>query len=503
MDTSKLILVTGGAGFVGSNLVKKLHEAGNKVYCVDNLSFGSRINYVEGVTYLETHTKDLTSLNIPTPDLIYHLGEYSKIAPSFDEIETVFDLNILGSFEVLQYARKNNIPVVYAASSTRLAPEGDGHSPYSFFKSTVTKLLRNYAKWYGLRYSICYFYNVYGEGQDTCDNGWETVISIFEKQYKAGKPLTVTGDGTQRRDFTYVGDIVDGLVKASEKLENQEYQLGSGEDFAIIDVAKMFSSQIEFIPERKGDRKFSKADTQDTYSRLGWKPSMQLTKWIEKVKQATPDVVIMTTAVDRPELHSQIFQGYKNYLSGTKVKWVITINSIQGREEETAANLLSILQGYDVEIKTFTTGGTRLDWYNSVKYCINRANEITPKYGYFWLEDDWAVEENTALMKDIQLLKHPKDYLCLVDRREVSFNPGVWGIELFKEQAHYSINSPEHSLGKRYFDGTNTNAERICCPFPETNTIVNSINKVPRFTDAGRAWQDKTIKVRTFKAKEL
>jgi UDP-glucose 4-epimerase len=145
-------------------------------------------------------------------------------------------------------------------------------------------LIKNYGEWYGLKYSICYFYNVYGEYQDTCNNGWETVISIFEKQMKNNQPLTVVGDGSQRRDFTYVGDIVKGLILASKKLKNEEYQLGSGEDFSILEVAKMFDSNIIFIPERKGDRKYSKADIKDTFNKLGWKPEMNLKKWINYIK---------------------------------------------------------------------------------------------------------------------------------------------------------------------------------------------------------------------------
>lgn len=497
MEVKKKILVTGGAGFVGSNLVEKLYKLGNIVYCVDNLAFGSRSNYIQGVTYLENHTKDIQRLEIPKPDIIFHLGEYSKIAPSFEEVDAVFDLNIKGSFEVFEYARKNNIPVVYAASSTRLAIEGDSHSPYSFFKSTVVQLLKNYTQWYGLQYSICYFYNVYGERQDTCNNGWETVISIFEKQYKASKPLTVTGDGSQRRDFTYVGDIVNGLIEASKKIINKEYQLGSGEDFSVLEVAKMFSDKIEYIPERKGDRKYSKANVQQTYLDLGWRPETRLIDWVQKVKQTHPAIVVMTTAVDRPELHSQVFEQYKKYLEGVNLRWVITINSLQGKEVETEQNLRALLKGFDVHIKTFSTGGTRQDWYNSVKYCMNYAKEINPTQGYFWLEDDWGVKDGT-LLEDLQQLQHPKDYLCLVDRKEVSFNPGVWGTEYFEQIPYFAINNPEQSLGKRYVDGINTNAERICCPFPEATHQVNTLSKVPRFVDVGRKWQENTIKVRTF-----
>jgi UDP-glucose 4-epimerase len=279
------ILITGGCGFVGTNLVKQLYKEGNNIIVIDNYFAGKHENEIEGVIYINDHTKNILTIDLPfKPDLIFHLGEYSKITPSYNEIDTVFDLNILGSFAILEYVKKYNIPIVYAASSTRLALEGENHSPYSFFKSTIVQLLKNYSEWFGSKYSICYFYNVYGEHQDTCNNGWETVISIFEKQMKKNQPLTVVGDGSQRRDFTYVGDIVRGLIQASKKLKNEEYQLGSGEDFSILEVAKMFSNNITFIPERKGDRKYSKANVEDTFNKLGWKPEMNLKKWINYIK---------------------------------------------------------------------------------------------------------------------------------------------------------------------------------------------------------------------------
>lgn len=283
ISSMKTVLVTGGAGFVGTNLVLKLKSLNYNVIVIDNLSYGNCKNYIDGVSYIESHTKNISSLNLPKLDLIFHLGEYSKITPSYDEIETVFDLNILGSFAILEYVRQNNIPIVYAASSTRLALEGENHSPYSFFKSSIVQLLKNYGEWFGIKYSICYFYNVYGLYQDTCDTGWETVISIFEKQYKANLPLTIVGDGLQKRDFTYSGDIVNGLIKASETLCNEEYQLGSGTDYTILEVAKMFSDNIIHIPSRKGDRKYSKANINDTFNKLGWKPEHRLVDWINTI----------------------------------------------------------------------------------------------------------------------------------------------------------------------------------------------------------------------------
>jgi UDP-glucose 4-epimerase len=280
----KNILVTGGAGFVGTNLVIRLKELGHNVIVLDNLFFGKKDNYQSEVQYILDDTKNIFNLNLPKLDLIYHLGEYSKITPSFNEIKLVFDLNIKGSFEVVEYCRTNHIPLIYSASSTRLSTEGDGHSPYSFFKSLITQLIKNYSNWYGLKYNICYFYNVYGPYHDTCNTGWETVISIFEKQLKSNKPLTIAGDGTQRRDFTFVGDIVNGLILASNNFLNEEYQLGSGQDYSIKEVAEMFGGDVVYVEARPGDRKYGIANTNETFKKLGWKPQMNLAKWIENIK---------------------------------------------------------------------------------------------------------------------------------------------------------------------------------------------------------------------------
>jgi UDP-glucose 4-epimerase len=283
------VLVTGGAGFVGTNLVIRLKNDGHEVYVIDNLSAGKRRNYIDGVTYVEDSTENIEKILwglALVPDIIYHLGEYSKITPSFDEIKNVFEYNIKGSFAVLEYARQHKVPIVYAASSTRLALEGENHSPYSFFKSLIVQLLKNYGDWYGLQYSICYFYNVYGEYQDTWENEWKTVLGIFEEQYRNNKPLTVVGDGLQQRDFTYVGDIVNGLVMASQQIRNEEYQLGSGRVYTILEVAKMFTDNIKFIPERRGDRRYGKADIESTMKALGWKANMTVERWISQIKQS-------------------------------------------------------------------------------------------------------------------------------------------------------------------------------------------------------------------------
>ena len=284
----KRALVTGGAGFVGSNLVRRLKIEDYNITVVDNYSAGRHENEIEDVIYIQDHTKNLNNINLPfIPDIVFHLGEYSRIHPSFEEYERVWQYNTVGTFEVLNFCKKHNIKIVYAASSTRFAKEGTNHSPYSLTKSMSIDLVKAFAKWYRVPYSICYFYNVFGPGYDSSPvPGYESVISIFEKQYKAQLPITVSGDGQQKRMFTYVGDIVDGLIKSADYPESDEFELGNPiKSYTILEIAKMFTSNIQFVEARKGDRSDSVLETYDeTCTKLNWKPTMSIEEWINYIK---------------------------------------------------------------------------------------------------------------------------------------------------------------------------------------------------------------------------
>lgn len=283
----KNILVTGGAGFVGSNLIKKLKSQNHNITSIDNYISGKKENHIPGVTYYNIDTKDfkLIESKIGKIDEVYHLGEYSRIHPSFDEYEQVWGCNVLGTFEVINFCLKNNIKVVYAGSSTKFAFEGINHSPYSFSKGINVELIKNFGKWFGLKYSICYFYNVFGPGYDSSPvKGFESVISVFEKQYKSNQPLTVSGDGSQKRMFTYVEDIVDGLIKSFDYPKNEEFELGNPKLYTILEVAKMFSNNIIFVEKRKGDRDNSVMSQYNAQKLLNWAPTMDIEEWINKIK---------------------------------------------------------------------------------------------------------------------------------------------------------------------------------------------------------------------------
>jgi len=291
------ILVTGGAGFIGTNLINTLKKEGHDVTSIDNYCSGQKRNHQPDVEYLTGHTKDISAIcENKQIDTVFHLGEHSKIVPSFTEIREVWQSNSEGTFNVLEFCKKRNIKLIYAGSSTRFAKEGEGHSPYSFTKSKNCDLIKCYAQWYGLRYSICYFYNVFGPYQDTCDSGYETVISVFEKQWQKHKPLTVCGNGLQTRSFTYVGDIVNGLIKAWKFQGNEEFQLNNKKQFSILEIARMFydTNGIQFVPERPGDRKESSSDCIKSILLLDWKTTKDVDEWIREQKEAQTDAMVMT-----------------------------------------------------------------------------------------------------------------------------------------------------------------------------------------------------------------
>jgi UDP-glucose 4-epimerase len=276
---SKTILVTGGAGFIGSHLCERLVRDGHKVISLDNYFTGSRDNHGAGVEYREGHTKDIEKHITENPDFIYHLGEYSRVEVSLAEPALVWDLNKAGTFGVLEFWRKRKCKLVYAGSSTKFGDGGLGRmqSPYSWTKASNTELIENYGKWYGLSYAITYFYNVYGPRERAGKYG--TVVEIFRQKRTAGEPLGVNAPGTQKRNFTHVDDIIDGLVLIGERGEGDEFGLGAEESYSILELARIFGGPIEMYPEVAGNRMDSNLDTSRAKD-LGWTPRRKLSDYI-------------------------------------------------------------------------------------------------------------------------------------------------------------------------------------------------------------------------------
>ncbi len=283
MKDKKLILVTGGAGFIGSHLCARLVKEGHPVISLDNYFTGSRENHVSGVDYRKGHTKDVEKHVPETPDLIYHLGEYSRVERSLTEPALVWDLNKDGTFGVVEFWRKHGGKLIYAGSSTKFGDGGLGRdqSPYAWTKATNTELVRNYGAWYGLSHAITYFYNVYGPGERSGTYG--TVIEIFRQRCLAGMPLMVNAPGTQKRNFTHIDDIIDGLILVGADGSGDDFGIGDEHAYSILEVARMFGGEILMGPASTGNRMNSDIDTSKMHA-LGWKPKNKLADYIRGVR---------------------------------------------------------------------------------------------------------------------------------------------------------------------------------------------------------------------------
>ena len=284
MEDKKIILVTGGAGFIGSHLIEQLvKDKNNKVISLDNYFTGSKDNHIAGAEYREGHTKDIEKHVQETPDIIYHLGEYSRIARSINEPDVVFDLNMAGTFWVLEYWKKKKCKLVYAGSSTKFRDADK--SPYSWAKASNSELVSNYGKWFDLPYSIAYFYNVYGPGERAdWKNGYGTVIETFKQKYLAGLPCEVNAPGTQTRAFTHVDDTIDGLILIGEKGGPNEYAICAKEVYSLLDVVKMFGCEVIMKPQTKTSRS-SGADDTSKLEALGWRQKHTIKEYIESIKK--------------------------------------------------------------------------------------------------------------------------------------------------------------------------------------------------------------------------
>tara|TARA_Y100000592_G_scaffold98262_1_gene170905 strand:- start:206 stop:1048 length:843 start_codon:yes stop_codon:yes gene_type:complete len=273
-------LVTGGGGFVGSNLIKKLLNDGHSVVSFDNYSTGFRHNEQDGARYIEIDIRDGFKNWIQKFDVIFHLAALPRIKPSFKNPTEVVDVNVKGTQNVLEYARKTETPVVYAGSSSFWG--GVYKNPYTFSKWQGEELCKMYEMIYGLNVTICRFYNVYGDYMPT-EGGYRTVLPIFLEQYKNGKPLTVTGDGEQRRDFTHVDDIVNAMMKVVQLNKwGSVYELGRGKNYSINEVVNMFGSDKIYIDSIPGEARNTLCKSELAKKKLKWKPRINLGDWISK-----------------------------------------------------------------------------------------------------------------------------------------------------------------------------------------------------------------------------
>jgi UDP-glucose 4-epimerase len=277
------ILITGGLGFVGLNLTKRLLEDGHKIIVIDDYSIGKFENQIEGVRYLPMNVEQIEYIRGDEVDLCFHLAALSRIQPSFENPSEFFRVNVSGTEAVCEWARKWGVKVVYSGSSSQW--HDPFQSPYAMYKKLGEDVCKMYKKVFGTNIEIARFYNVYGPYEIT-EGKWAAVIGKWRGQIQNGEPITIVGDGEQRRDFTYVEDIVDGLIKIGFGTETHEdaWELGTGFNYSLNEVAQLFvdkfGCEVERIPNQSGNYRETKRENNDALDRLEWNPKDVLKHYI-------------------------------------------------------------------------------------------------------------------------------------------------------------------------------------------------------------------------------
>ena len=275
------IIVTGGAGFIGTNLCKKLIELGHEVTSIDNYTTGKEENHIEGVKY-ERHDiryiYDYKWVYDKHPDVIFHMAAIARIQPSFEDPSNYFTTNANGTLEIADYCAKNNVPLIYAGSSSHHS--GKFKNPYTFSKDIGEEIIKLYQEHFKLKSTIVRFYNVYGPYQLT-EGSYTTLIGRWLNNIDKGIECEIYGDGEQRRDFTHVDDIVDALIRIQKQQAYRFiFELGRGKNYSVNEVAKMLNINPIYKPSKPGEARNTLNTDTSAQSLLGWEPKINLEDYL-------------------------------------------------------------------------------------------------------------------------------------------------------------------------------------------------------------------------------
>jgi UDP-glucose 4-epimerase len=282
----KTALVTGGCGFVGYALSQKLIERGYDVDVIDNLSIGGEAKNPKaiGAHFLGGDVRAMDNIKDKSYTHIFHLAALSRIQPSFEKPQQTFSVNVDGTKQVVEYAHRNKSKLIYAGSSSR--HHNPMLSPYAMSKHMGEEWIKMYKGVYDLNAEIVRFYNVYGPGE-LVDSHMAAVIGLWRAAIRKGEPIKIHGDGEQRRDFTHIDDIVDGLIRIAESDEKHEdaWELGTGKNYSLNEVADMFGDvKKEYTNDVKGNYRKTLRLNDDTIQRLKWQPTDKLKSYINEIK---------------------------------------------------------------------------------------------------------------------------------------------------------------------------------------------------------------------------
>jgi UDP-glucose 4-epimerase len=279
----KKVLVTGGAGFIGANLIKSLVDDGIEVVSLDNYSTGSKFNEIEGVKYYIEDIENIVNIQDTDFDTCFHLAAQSRVQPSFENPSESLRVNVNGTMKVMEWARQRSIKVIYAGSSSKHHDPSD--SPYAMTKYLGEEICKLYKKSFSVNVEIARFYNVYGP-LEPLDEKYGNVIGIWRMKVNKKIPLPIVGDGNQKRDFTHVFDIIDGLSKISKtKIKHQDaWEIGTGVNYTINELFNMFKEKFNttsvYIPDQRGNYRETLRVNDDLIKMLNWEPKDRLKDYI-------------------------------------------------------------------------------------------------------------------------------------------------------------------------------------------------------------------------------
>jgi UDP-glucose 4-epimerase len=277
------VLVTGGCGFVGCALTTELVKRGYDVDIIDNLSIGKEAKIPEGSNFLGGDIRAMENIKDTPYTYIFHLAALSRIQPSFKNPYTTFSVNVDGTKKVVEYAKRNGCKLIYSGSSSK--HHNPELSPYAMSKYMGEVWIKMEKRIFDLNAEIVRFYNVYGPSE-LVDSHMAAVIGLWRAAVKNNTPILIHGDGKQKRDFTHIDDIVDGLIKIAESQEKHEdaWELGTGRNYSLNEVAELFAPHpMRYVDDVKGNYRETLRINDDAINRLGWEPKDRLKDYIKSL----------------------------------------------------------------------------------------------------------------------------------------------------------------------------------------------------------------------------